>query len=366
MRYQNVCLESFGYTLPDEIVSSTELERRLEPLYSRLRLPAGRLELMTGIAERRIWPRGTLPSQISAISGRRAIEAANIDTSHIGALVNGSVCRDFLEPATACVVHCRLGLPAHSLNYDVSNACLGLLNGMLQIANLIELGQIRAGLVVASEGSRELMETTIAALNNDESLTRESVKPAMASLTIGSASAAVLLVHREISHSGNRLLGGTARTNTSAVNLCHSGRDESVAGGMQPLMQTDAEALMHAGVKLGRETFGQFLDEVGWSVGDVSKTVCHQVGSAHRKLLLEQLGLDLAIDFVTYPWLGNTGAAALPVTLAIGIEKQHYRDGDRVAMLGIGSGINVLMLAVEVQNALVLGGFAPPNFQTSV
>jgi acyl-CoA:acyl-CoA alkyltransferase len=366
VRYQNVCLESFGYTLPEEIVSSTELERRLEPLYSRLRLPAGRLELMTGIGERRIWPRGTLPSQISAISGRRAIEVANIDTSHIGALVNGSVCRDFLEPATACAVHRRLGLPARSLNYDVSNACLGLLNGMLQIANLIELGQIRAGLVVASEGSRELMETTIAKLNSDESLTRESVKPAMASLTIGSASAAVLLVHREISRSGNRLLGGTARTNTSAVNLCHSGRDESVAGGMQPLMQTDAEALMHAGVKLGRETFGQFLDEVGWSTGDVGKTVCHQVGSAHRKLLLEQLGLDLAIDFVTYPWLGNTGAAALPVTLAIGIEKQHYRAGDRVAMLGIGSGINVLMLAVEIQNALVSGGFAPPNFQASV
>ena len=55
MQYQNVCIESLGYTLPDEIVTSDEIERRLEPLYRRLRLPEGRLEHMTGIRERRFW-----------------------------------------------------------------------------------------------------------------------------------------------------------------------------------------------------------------------------------------------------------------------------------------------------------------------
>ncbi len=73
MKYSNVCLESIGYTLPEEKVSSAEIERRLQPLYTRLRLPAGRLELMTGIGERGFWPRGTLPSQISIVSGQRAM-----------------------------------------------------------------------------------------------------------------------------------------------------------------------------------------------------------------------------------------------------------------------------------------------------
>jgi 3-oxoacyl-[acyl-carrier-protein] synthase-3 len=62
------------------------------------------------------------------------------------------------------------------------------------------------------------------------------------------------------------------------------------------------------------------------------------------------------IDFVTFPWLGNTGAAALPVTLAVGIEQGHYQSGDRVAMLGIGSGINVLMMGMEFREGLVRGG----------
>ncbi len=143
MRYENVCLESFGYTLPEEIVSSAELEVALAPLYKRLRLPEGRLELMTGIRERRFWPPGTLPSGPSMASAQLAIDAAQLDKSQIGALVHASVCRDYLEPATASTVHHTLDLPSDCVIYDVSNACLGVLNGMVQVANMIELGQIR-------------------------------------------------------------------------------------------------------------------------------------------------------------------------------------------------------------------------------
>ncbi|HMO84635.1 MAG TPA: 3-oxoacyl-ACP synthase III, partial [Lacipirellulaceae bacterium] len=73
MRYKQVCIESFGYVLPEEVVTSDELEQRLAPAYQRLRLPAGRLELMTGIRERRFFPRGASIGALSAESGRRAL-----------------------------------------------------------------------------------------------------------------------------------------------------------------------------------------------------------------------------------------------------------------------------------------------------
>src|SRR5262245_19675173 len=104
MHYRHVYFESLGFAIPDEIVTSDAIEQCLAPLYDRLKLPEGRLELMSGIRERRLWPRGTRPSDQSIISGRRAIEAAGIDTHQIGCLVHGSVCRDQLEPATACRV----------------------------------------------------------------------------------------------------------------------------------------------------------------------------------------------------------------------------------------------------------------------
>ena len=86
MRFERTCLESIGYCLPQEIVTSERLERQLAPLYERLRLPEGRLELMTGIRERRFWRPGALPSDESVNSAEQAIAAAGIDRRHIGAL----------------------------------------------------------------------------------------------------------------------------------------------------------------------------------------------------------------------------------------------------------------------------------------
>jgi 3-oxoacyl-[acyl-carrier-protein] synthase-3 len=346
-KYARVCLESFGCVLPEEVVSSAEIERRLGPLYERLRLPEGRLELITGVRERRFWLRGTLPSEKSIESATKAIEAAGIERREIGVLVHGSVCRDHLEPATACRVHHGLALPRSCLIYDVSNACLGLLNGIVQVANMIELGQIRAGLVVGSEGSRQLVETTIEELNRNESLTRDDVKRAIASITIGSASCAVLLTDRSISRTGHRLLGGVAGAYTSFHELCRSGGDEAVAAGMQPLMDTDSERLMHEGIASGADTFDRLLTALNWGAGDIAQTFCHQVGTAHRKLMLERLGLRSERDFTTVEWLGNTGSVALPITMALGVEAGRVRAGDKIALLGIGSGINVLMLGVE-------------------
>lgn len=356
MRYQHVCLESFGYHLPDEAVTSSELEARLAPAYARLRLPEGRLELMTGIRERRFFAPGAMPGELSAISGARAISAADIDPQQIGALVHGSVCRDYLEPATACGVHHRLHLSPRCAVFDLSNACLGILSGIVQVANMIELGQIRAGLVVGSECGRTLVENTIDRLNNDASITRKNVKLLVASLTIGSGSAAVLLCHRELSRTGNRLLGGSVLANTDGHGLCQS-------DGLQPFMQTDSEALLLRGVAAGAENFELFLQQLGWTRDDVHKTACHQVGVAHRKLLFEKLELDEAIDYPTLEKLGNTGAAALPLTFALGAEAGHYAAGDQGALLGIGSGVNCLMLGVAWQETCVEGNAASAGYQ---
>ncbi len=353
MHYERVCLESFGYCLPTEIWTSDELERRLEPLYRRLRLPEGRLELITGITERRVWPAAMLPSQKSISSGQLALTAAQWDPRDVGALIHASVCRDHLEPATACRVHHGLGLPADCLIYDVSNACLGLMNGVLQVANMIELGQIRAGLVVGTEDSRYLLDTTIAALNADQSLTRQSIKRAVASLTIGSASCAILLVNREQSRTGNRLLSACATANTKHHQLCHSGRDEAIGSGMSPLMETDSETLMRQGIATGATTFERFLEQTGWDRTQIDRTFCHQVGLAHRKAMLEALNVDIQRDFSTVRWLGNTGSVALPVTMAIGCQTGFVQPQDQIAMLGIGSGINCLMIGVQWQESRV-------------
>lgn len=352
MQYTDVCIESFGYTIPDEIWDSANVEQRLQPLYKRLRLPEGRLELMTGIRERRFWPPSTRPSELSVSSCELALQAAEMPPSDIGCLIHGSVCRDFLEPATACTVHHQVGLPRDCCIFDVSNACLGILTGMIQAANMIQLGQIKAALVVGSEGGRQLVENTIDTLNRDTSLTRKTIKSAVASLTIGSASCAVLLTHQSISKTNNRLIAAAVNANTQFHDLCQSHNDQAGAD-MQPLMQTDSEKLMHHGVETGVATLERFLEQSQWSVEKIDRVICHQVGVAHQKLMLESLGIDPKLDYSTFPWLGNTGSAALPITMAVACDQEFIRPGDNVAMLGIGSGINCMMLAVQWQASRV-------------
>ncbi|TWT90607.1 3-oxoacyl-[acyl-carrier-protein] synthase 3 [Pseudobythopirellula maris] len=340
MRFRHVCLESVAHVLPEEAVTTAQIEERLAPLYERLRLPAGRLELMSGIRERRFFPAGTRPGDVSIRTANLAIEKSGLSREHFGALVHGSVCRDHLEPATACRVHHETGLPSRCDVFDVSNACLGVLTGAVQIAGMIELGHIDAGVVVGTECGRSLVEDTIASLNADESLTRSAVKDSIASLTIGSASAAMVLCHERLSQTGNRLETAWRLADTSHHTLCRS-------EGLSQAMRTDSERLMRAGVALGAEAFEGFLQESGWDRQQIDRTVCHQVGAAHRKMMLAEMSLDPAKDFATLEWLGNTGAAALPSAVSIAEESGAIEAGDRVALLGIGSGVNCLMIGVD-------------------
>jgi acyl-CoA:acyl-CoA alkyltransferase len=355
MRFRHVCLEAVGYVLPEEQVTSEDLETRLSPVYERLNLPAGRLELMTGIVERRFFPAGSKPGPISAQAARLAVEASGLPISAFGALIHGSVCRDQMEPATANLVHHRAGLPREALVLDVSNACLGLLNGALMLAQMIEAGQIQAGVVVGAELGRGLVEGTIDSLLHDAELTRQSIKPAFASLTIGSAAAALVLCDRRLSQRGTRLLGGCWRNDTAAHLLCAGGVEAERSGDHRPRMDTDSEALLEAGIELAEQTWQETCRHLGWCDSTIRHVFTHQVGKAHRKLLLERLSLPLTSDFPIHDRFGNTGAVALPLSLALGAEQGHVPAGAPVALLGIGSGLNSLMLGLEWQSVAVQG-----------
>jgi 3-oxoacyl-[acyl-carrier-protein] synthase-3 len=344
MRYQDVHVESLGYVLPDEVVRSEEIEQRLAPLYARLGVSVGRLELMTGIRERRLFPPGTRPSSAAARAGALALERAGFERARIGCLIHASVCRDFMEPATASVVHRQLELDDACQAFDLSNACLGFANAMVVLAEMIESERIPAGLVVAAEDARPLLEATLAALCRDERAGKAELKAAFASLTIGSGAAAAVLCHRSLATSPRRLLGGAARAATEHHVLCHGTVHPGHAG---PLMQTDSEGLLHAGMDLAEETFEHFQAATGWSAASIERVVTHQVGTAHRRLLMERLGLDPARDFPTVERLGNMGSVSLPLTLALAEEQGFVQPGERVALLGIGSGLHCLMLAAQ-------------------
>lgn len=343
MKFDRVRINGTEAVVPPVAITSADIEERLRPLYERLKLPEGRLELMTGIERRHFWEPGYLPSQASADAGGRLLDHGSVGKSEVDLLIHCGVCRDRLEPATAAYVHGLLGLPASCQILDISNACLGFVNAMVLAGGLIESGQIRHALLVSGENGRPLLEHTLETLLTRE-LTRKTVKPYFANLTIGAGAAAMLLSHESCSPNGaQQLLGAEARTDSSANNLC-----QGDSAGVEALeMLTDSEALLDAGVRLAENTWQAFSAELKWTRETPDCFVCHQVGRTHQRKIFESLGLDRDKDVTTFEYMGNVGSVSLPFTYHEALRKKRLTPGKKAALFGIGSGLSSVMMGVE-------------------
>jgi len=342
IRFNRTRIAAIAHALPEETLTSGQIEERLSPLYERLRLSAGRLELMTGIQSRRVWAEGTRPSDASIEAGR-AVLAASPDLPGIDLLINAAVSRDRLEPATAAYVHKGLGLSRHTQIFDLSNACLGFLNAMLMAGGMIESGLIRTALIVAGENGRPLLEGTLKTLLEGD-FDRKSIKPFFANLTIGCGAVGMILCDKDLIPGGGfaDLEYGVVGTDGSFSHLCEG--DSSAGGGL--VMQTDSEALLEAGIGLAKETWGRFVAaDPRQEVFD--RLITHQVGKTHQQRLHAGLGIDPDLDFATYPHLGNVGSVSCPITLSIAEDGGNLSAGARVGLLGIGSGLSSVMIALQ-------------------
>lgn len=349
MKYTKVYVDAIGYELPPVVVTTAELEGRLGRVYEKLRIAPGQLEALTGISERRWWAEGYPLSDGATAAAKDALATAGMKAKDVEVLIYAGVCREQFEPATACKVAAKVGVGPGAAVYDLSNACLGVLNGMVDIANRIELGQVRAGMVVSCETAREINDIMIERLiaTND----MESFKSALATLTGGSGAVAMLLTDGSFNGSTRRrLMGGATQSAPQFHELCRWGLEALKPLGLPQfaqVMATDSVAVLKHGVDLGLRTWGAFQRRLGWMRETVDKVICHQVGTGHRDAILRALGIDHSREFSTFPYLGNIGTVSLPLTAALAEERGFLKPGDRVGFLGIGSGLNCLMLGLE-------------------
>lgn len=337
MLFTNVSIESLAYELPPHRVTSADLEDQIAPTMQRLGVPLGRIEELAGIRERRFWEPGAMPSEVGTRAARAAIEQAGIDPQRIGAMVSTSVWRDYIEPSTACLIHGNLGLSPACINYDVSNACLGFITGMTNIAMMIDAGVIEYGLVVNGDSARDIVESTVRRLQ-DPNCDTQTFRDNFATLTIGSSAVAMVLGRRDRSATGHSVNGVVTLADTASNRLCLGERE---------YMKTDASALLVAGVKLAAATWQKAQAELpDWNDAAIAQYAPHQVGSRHNAAVAQTLGMTPSKIYVNFTTMGNIGPAAVPVSLAQAVEAGRVKAGDQVGMLGIGSGINCSMMSV--------------------
>jgi 3-oxoacyl-[acyl-carrier-protein] synthase III len=348
-RYKSVCLESFATIMPPHEMTSAEIEDTLAATYKSLGIPFGTLERLTGIGSRWHWDIAERPSLLGTTVAREAIEQSGLPHDQIRALVSCSVTRDYFEPATGCLIHRNLELSEDGVALDISNACLGFMDGIFFVSNLIESGMIKAGVVVSAEHSRCVFEATFKKVLNGDGLSRDQLLKILPTFTIGSGAVAYVLCHESISKTKHRILGGATRSATQHCDLCVGNVDYHLVDSppIEPLMETESSKLIAAAAVLGQQTWKDASEVIGWSKDDVQHVFCHQVGRQVNEAFYNTLGLDYAKEFTIYQNRGNLISAALPTAFAIGVEEKGIKKGDKIVMTGFGSGLNSLFLGVE-------------------
>ncbi len=342
MAFRSVVIEALASALPPHRVTSTSIEAELAGTYARLGVPQGTIEMLVGVKARRFWDDGATIDVLAADVVRRALAGRPELKSRVGLCVSTSVCKDYVEPSVAALVSGALEFPSECQTFDVGNACLGFMTGIELAARQIELREIDVAVVCAAESSRHVVRATIERLAQPTS-TMQDYKEALPTLTLGSAAVAMVLVHESIASpasSGHRVNDIVTRADPGSSRVCLGTAD---------WMKTDATVLLKNGVELAARTWAAAQQKFGWtssSLTNIDQFLCHQVGATHLATLFKKLDLPVDKAFLTYPELGNTGPAAVPMALALAVDNVVVKRGHRLALMGIGSGLNVSMMDV--------------------
>lgn len=337
MHFSRVKIAGVSAVDAPEIVTSLELESAFSETLKRLGHRAGFIEMLTGVKARRFWGPTTRPSDAATLAAEAVLKKTGIDPASVDLLINTSVSKDFIEPSIASIVHANLGLSSTCLNFDVSNACLAFLNAMTIAGNMIERGQIEVALIVDGEDSRLPVESTLRRLA-DRNATSQMLRENLATLTIGSGAAAMLLVRGSLNDALPSLVGAITRSATQHNRLCYGNPDQ---------MTTDSGALLNAGMELIEETISATQIELGWDISGIDEVVMHQVSSVHAKNFMKRLDLPATHAHLIFQDYGNIGPAAIPITLAKSHALGRLQNDDFVALTGIGSGLNCTMMEVR-------------------
>jgi 3-oxoacyl-(acyl-carrier-protein) synthase III len=323
-------LISTGAYIPETVVTSRELMQEIDSR-NRLGLPYDWLERTTGIRERRTAPPDMLPSDLAVIAARAALERAHLGAEDLDVIIFSAVFRDFHEPATAHVVQCKLGA-RQAVAFDVSNACHGFVNGMHLLDALIATGQARRGMVVTGEPSFHCTREAIARIKTTTE--RAEFMKLASGLTLGDAGAAVIMgpkLHPDMGFKGFML---KSQSQHYAYSVC--GRKC-----LDNLLVADMVPLIKEGIQMVRDMNPHFMKKLGWEFGDIAKCVNHQASRTMLKQIAASVGVEANKMVDTVSTMGNLVTANVPINLHLLRETGELTGGDKVLVVGGGSGLAV-------------------------
>ncbi|WP_067815762.1 3-oxoacyl-ACP synthase III family protein [Nocardia inohanensis] len=339
-------IEAVGSYLPATEVSTAELLAQL-----KIESPID-LERVSGVRQRRRCGVDTEGQRedsftLALAAARSALANSGYQAAELDIVISCSITRirgeEFcVEPSFALMLRNELGARG-ALHFDVSNACAGMMTGVLVLERMIRAGIVRRGLVVSGEYITPIADTAVREMSR-------KYDPQFASLTVGDGAAAVLLDDR-----GNDTEGiDYVELDTSAeyAQLClgmPSDRSPGIA------LYTDNRAMHNESRYLLWTNFQRdFLAARGSSFAaeGYDYLIHHQFSGPAVELIgkIAEREFDAAMPtgLAVLERYGNTASTSHFVVLHDALQQQRIASGSKVLMVPAASGVVAGFLSVTL------------------
>jgi 3-oxoacyl-[acyl-carrier-protein] synthase-3 len=257
---------------------------------------------------------------------------------------------DHIVPATACIIHGKLGLAPDAFAYDVNLGCSGYLYGLWLASQAVASGAARRVLLLAGDTSSQTLcseDRSVVMLFGEAgtatALEFESTAPVM-SFVLGSdgKGARSLMVPAG---------GFRIRPNQQAF-LREKGDDGNIRAPMNLYM--DGISIFNFSLQRVPPLIQQTLALHGWSADDVDAFLFHQANGMILKALAKRMKLPAERVPMNIGKYGNTSMASIPLLLADEFSERLLGGKPQALLLvGFGAGYSWAAAAAELSRFTV-------------
>lgn len=297
-----------------------------------------------GIVERRE-SKTLTASDLSYEAGERLIADLGWAKDSIDAVLMVTISPDYILPINACILQDRLGLSKECYAQDVSMGCSGWVYALSVVAALMENGNVKRALMFSGESRKHWGE------GNNEML-------------FGNAVCATALEY-EPGHEGFKFQFGTDGGGYDAVIMPHSGmrREEYTPEDIKRFEDPEFQRSYDGAMK-NLDVFAFSITRVpasinalaerhGFDYHDCDYLVLHQANKSINERIVRKLKMDPEKAITSIPYLGNTLAASIPVTIATQLRGKIENKKTKFLCCGFGVGLSWGTVTFTTENIVI-------------
>ena len=259
-----------------------------------------------------------------------ALDKAGMTAQDVDLIINGSIAREYFEPATAMEVAGKLGRDeVHA--FDVTSACVGQMEGIQIAASYLNMyDDYRAAIICSGELTRSFLAYDI---QSPQELIYK-----VAGLTIGNAATAWLLRRTPFDGGCLRLKAMHNYSLPTNWHLCSTPIDGSFTSFSQELFKLN----VHAAPEIAR-----VLASVGWKAEEVDHFVLHQPSQSVVDKVLSDLGVDSGMAVRTYHNYANTASTTVAIAMRETLRERDVKPGDKMVLSSAAAGFSMVTAVGE-------------------